>query len=468
MPEEEFKCEKNISFITDESGNPIFETDDGESSMITEDSGTITQIPASEEDELPDVCKVTPIEAYMSTSLNSKITSFNKLATRILNMLGYPAVAVTDVHRDNLYEAISIACEMFTKYAGFTEENLIVDSRLYEPNKGIRIDWLYTIATMERTHKKNMPFKHIDRGPGQILRSNRDVYVTRVRIPKEDYFINDKDFEMLSANCKKADKDLLCMLHDYSLEFPNGIEELSILNGMFYNYLVSRRGYNKDQFKKSKDKVVTEGGQELTIYAEDDQLGRVRDDLYYSNTYDYDLMDYRKVISIKNYYEGSNASITSLFSTEFALAQQAFYSYQFSIRGFDMVSWQSLHELLDMRRKLLALERDWNFNPHTQYLTFIPQPRPEQHFIGVLQSYLEWPLRDVIKSPWVFQYALALVKIMIGNIRGKWGDVQLAGGGVVTGNVLGQQGREEKEKLEKELIEGTAFGDSRPPLFFVG
>lgn len=195
---------------------------------------------------ITNVCEITPIEAYMSTNLNSKLASYNDVATRILNMLGYPSVGVTELHRDQIFEAISIAVETYTKYCGWSEEVLVFDSRLYKENKGIRLDQLYTIASVEACHDTNSTERAINRGPDQILTDNKDVYVTRVPIPAIDYYLSEKEFEELNANCKDADKELLCHLKDMSRKFPNGIEELSIITGMLYEYLIIRRGYNKD------------------------------------------------------------------------------------------------------------------------------------------------------------------------------------------------------------------------------
>lgn len=406
----------------------------------------------------------------MSTNLNNKITTFNDLSKRILMFFGYPAVSVTDIHRDQLFEAISIACEKFTKYAGYTSEYLVFDSNIYEQNKGVRIDQLYTISSLEANREKlASPIAQL-RGPDQVLRSNRDVYVTRVPIAADMYKISDKDYKMLKEQCSLADKELVDYLYDLSKKYPDGIEELSIIGGKLYEFLVTQRGFSKDDFKKSKDKVVTEGGEKLNIYYQDEPLGRVRDDLYYQPMYDYDVMDYRKVISVRDYVEGSSTSMTSLFSFESALATQTYFTYQFSLRGFDMCSWYTMHEWRKTREKMLATKRDWKFDPYTQYFTLNPQPRPEQHFFGVLNAYVEKPLRDVIREQWVFDYALALCKIMLGRVRSKWGDsVQMLGSsGSLSGNALASEGQQEKEKLEQMLMEKRGYGDANPPMFFIG
>lgn len=451
--------------LIDERYNDIIKGYTDNSVIISEES----RVEQNEKSAEADICKITPIQAYMSTNLNSKIKSYEDIATRILNMLGYPSVGVNDLHRDQIFEAISIAVETYMQYCGYTDELLVFDSLLYEENKGIRIDQLYTIASMEATHEKGGIQKAINRGPDHNLYTNKDVYVTRIPIPAIDYYISEKEFEVLANNCSEADKDLLCHLKDLSLRYPNGIEELSIITGQLYEYLILRRGYCKENFKKSKDKVVTEGGEKLNIYWEDSALGRQRDNLQYAKMYDYDVMDYRKVISVYDFQEGSSSAMSSLFAFETAMAATTYYNYQFSMRGFDLTSWTAMNMWRKDRDKLLATKHSWHFDPHSQYFTLSPQPRKDrERFFGVLHCYVEQPLRDVIKSPWVWRYALALCKIILGGIRSKWGQVSLLGGGTLDGSALLQQGQEEKKDLEQQLIEKRGFGEAEPPLFFIG
>ncbi|NDB84848.1 MAG: hypothetical protein EB127_19385, partial [Alphaproteobacteria bacterium] len=92
-----------------------------------------------------DCSAVTPITAFLSTNLQSKIDSFNRLGQRISRALGAPLINI-EVHQDQLYENISIACEMFTKFAGYTEEYLVFDSDLYVDNVGLKVDDLFSIT----------------------------------------------------------------------------------------------------------------------------------------------------------------------------------------------------------------------------------------------------------------------------------------------------------------------------------
>lgn len=70
----------------------------------------------------------------------------------------------------------------------------------------------------------------------------------------------------------------------------------------------------------------------------------------------------------------------------------------------------------------------------------------------------------------MFQYSLALCKIMLGRVRSKWGDnTQVLGNaGSLTGNALAQEGVSEKKELETLLMEKRGYGDAPPPRFFIG
>jgi hypothetical protein len=183
-------------------------------------------------------------------------------------------------------------------------------------------------------------------------------------------------------------------------------------------------------------------------------------------------MDYRKVIDIVDFEEGSTTGVNTLFTIEQTLAQQTYFSYAMGNYGFDLISWYTLKNWLEVREKLLAQKRSISFNDRTQYMQFYPPPRTPgsgSRFYGVVNCYVERPLRDLIKEQWVYQYALALSKISVGNVRGKYTGTTLFGGGQINYTDLLSQGLNEKEKLEQKLYEGApGLGDAAPPSFFVG
>jgi hypothetical protein len=141
--------------------------------------------------------------------------------------------------------------------------------------------------------------------------------------------------------------------------------------------------------------------------------------------------------------------------------------------GFDLVSWHILKNWLEDREKLLALRRDIQFDERTQYMRITPQPKmgsSPSRFYGAISCYVERPLSDIIKEPWVYQYATALTKIAIGNVRGKYTNTALFGGGIINYNDLLTQGLTEKKELESMLYNGASagMGDSEPILMMVG
>lgn len=187
--------------------------------------------------------------------------------------------------------------------------------------------------------------------------------------------------------------------------------------------------------------------------------------------FDYDVLDYRKVMAVVDFEEGSSQGVNTLFTLEQTLAQQTYFSYALGNYGFDLVSWYTLKEWIETREKLLATKRTFVFDDRTQILKMYPQPNPNgsSRFWGVISCYVERPIRDVIKEQWVYQYALALTKIVVGRVRGKFGQVSLLGGGALNYELL-QEGITEKKELEQMLFAGASpgMGDNDPVCFFVG
>ncbi len=326
-----------------------------------------------------------PTSAFYSTNLNNIIDGFTRLGQRICRGLGAPMINL-EIHQDQLNEFISISLEMFTKWAGYTREYLVFDSDLYEPNRGLRLDVLFSLSKdfNARLEMKNVP---------QDIRALYTIGEMIIGDPEKPYV--------------------------YQVGNDAEPETLKLLN-----------------------------------------------------SYDYLVKDYRKVIAVTDFEEGSSSGVNTLFTIEQSMAQQTYFSYSMGNYGFDLVSWYVLKNWLDTREKVLALRRDTMFDERTQYLRIIPPPKQgsSSRFYGVVSCYVERPIIDNLKEPWVYQYAAALTKIAIGNVRGKFTNVGLFGGGSINYNNLLEQGLREKEALEKELYTGSTpgFGDSEPPMFFVG
>lgn len=323
---------------------------------------------------------VKPLSAFYSTNLSPIVNSYEKLATRIAYTLGYPQVNI-EAHQNQVYENISIAIEMFSKFAGYTEEFLTFNSQLYEPGQGLRMDVLFTATDQMK----------------QI-------------IPEEENAVFDKSlYQIGTSTIGESPKG-------FAVSYENGRPNM--------------RGY------------------------------------------DYLTDNYRKVVDVFAFEQGSTSGINTLFTIEQTLAQQTYFSYALGKYGFDLISWVTMKNWLDMRRKLLSQDHYFRFDDRSQTLFLTPEPKTgssRADFYGVVAAYVERPVHQLVSEPWVYQYALALTKTIIGRIRGKYSGTNLFGGGAPNYSELLSEGNTEKEKLETKLYEGVpGFGDGQPPLFFVG
>ena len=386
-------------------------------------------------------CDITPISAFQSTNLNSKIDNFNRLSDRVLRSLGYPFVNV-EIHRDTLYETISIACEMFAKFAGYTQEYLIFDSDLYIKNQGIRLDHLFSLQGSD-TLAEQIEFKNTSKDFSNYNKADESLYIATSAIPGT-YF---STISSVSASLEEG-------------TFVNQIFSQDVYDVITDSTSPTLSGLTSLFIPSQKQNFTVEG----TVTGKKEE---------FMNSFDYDTMDYRKVISVQDFEEGSSTGINTLFSIEQSLAQQTYFSYAMGNYGFDLISWYVLKDWMEMREKLLAQKRSYTFDDRTQMLRMYPQPRSgsgsSQRFYGVISCYVERPIRDIIKEQWVYQYTLALTKMAVANIRGKYGNVTLFGGGSLNASDLMTQGLSEKAELETSLYEGApGLGDAAPPMFFVG
>ena len=382
-------------------------------------------------------CTITPLSAFLSTNLNNKIETYDRLGDRIKRSLGYPMVSL-EIHTDQLRENIQIAVEYFTKYAGYTREFLIFDSNMYETNKGIRLDLLYTLA-------------------------NTDLDTNR----KETSTLSASVFDFAIANPTSP-----TLSASLSGTFKNDIDEFELLDATLFTAITSLSSHDTAFGEEPNPSAIHGGGGPLfgrvlsSYFAQSKRHtfsmeGSATDAVYFQNVFDYDVMEYRKVVEVVDFEEGSTTGINTLFTLEQTLAQQTYFSYALGNYGFDLVSWYTLKEWIDTREKVLATRR-------TQYMQMYPQPGRDS-FYGVLACYLERPIRDVIKEQWVYEYALALCMITIGRVRGKFGNVALLGGGALNYDMV-SEGLERKKELEEKLFQGASpgFGDTDPTMFFVG
>tara|TARA_R110000868_G_scaffold404665_1_gene683086 strand:- start:501 stop:1361 length:861 start_codon:yes stop_codon:yes gene_type:complete len=276
-----------------------------------------------------------------STQYNSKIDGYDSLALRIRRQLGEPLINI-EVANEQIYDHIAIAMEYFTKYAGYTEEYLVFDSKLYTRGVGIRVD--------------------------QLINKTPEMYSTTM--------------EGLSTG------------------------------------------------------------------------------------YDYDLESFRRVLDCFAFEKGEDTGINTLFTLEQAMAQQIYSSYMVGNFGFDLVTWEVLKGFIDTRNKVLAMTPQFRFDPRTQLLRILPEPKEDHTYLGVVGCYIEKPIRDLIMERWIFRYAMALTKIQVANVRGKYKGTNMFGGGSINADDFMSQGIQERDTLEDELKNKNE--DLSPATFFIG
>jgi hypothetical protein len=183
------------------------------------------------------------------------------------------------------------------------------------------------------------------------------------------------------------------------------------------------------------------------------------------------LGDYRRVVDCFALEIGTSSGINTLFTVEQTLAQQTYFSYSMGNYGFDLVSWYILKNWLDTRSKILSQEKYFEFDKHNQKLHIIPEPSTSKtDFYAAVGCYVEKPIRHMIHEHWVYKYALALTKLNIAMLRGKYNGTSLFGGGAPNYQMMETQGLAEQQQLELMMTQGSAagYGDAEPPLFFVG
>ena len=439
-----------------------------------------------------------------STYLANQVSTYQRLADRISYALGWPIVNL-ELHGNQIYTNITHAVEFFSKYAGYTEEHLVFDSDKYTRGKGLDIAELLTL-TPELTATYESTIEVTTKTTTEVATTTAASFeadsegtfiplfvfeVDDVAVDPSEYTftvtLNDSNAQVSKAlviavsgmhtdnnpsNALSASADV--SLTQYGDVFTTSTEifEVSAIPGT-----------TTEQVEGSYTNSVSVG---ITLGSEMTKAGSVNANRNAVSTdttttqqlttqkpiignFDDLTRQKRKVIDVWSHNESSSDSLNTLFSIEQTLAQQTYFSYSMGNYGFDLISWYILKQWLETREKMLSTKRYYKFDERTQHLLLLPEPKASERFYGCVSCYVEKPIRDMIKEPWVFQYALALTKITLGRVRGKFGNAQLFGGTNLDTSIL-QEGLQEKKELEEMMTTGgtTGFGDGAPPMFFVG
>ena len=431
-----------------------------------------------------------------STYLANSVNGYERLADRITYALGYPIVNL-ELHGNQIFTNIALATEFFTKYAGYTEEHLVFDSNKYTQGKGLDMAELLTLtpeltATYESTIEVTTTTSttvatttatDFNTNSNGTFISLFEFNVGDTTVDPSEYTftvtLDDTNVQVSKALIVAVSGDTSSESADVSLTqygdvFTTSTEIFEVssvpgikteqvggsyTNSVSVGIVLGSEMTKGGKVNANRNAVSTDATTTETLTSQRPIIGNF-DDL---------TKQKRKVIDVYSHEEASSNSLNTLFTIEQTLAQQTYFSYAMGNYGFDLVSWYILKQWLETREKMLSTKRYFKFNDRTQHLLLIPEPKSDERFYGCVSCYVEKPIRDVIKEPWVYQYALALTKITIGRVRGKFGNAQLFGGTSLDTSIL-QEGLQEKKELEEMMTTGgsTGFGDGAPPMFFVG
>jgi hypothetical protein len=101
-----------------------------------------------------------------------------------------------------------------------------------------------------------------------------------------------------------------------------------------------------------------------------------------------------------------------------------------------------------------------SYNSNTKVLNILPTPRTD--IVALMSCYKTESLLNLFNHPLVRKLAVAYAKKVWKLITGKYGGMQLPGGGTVTSDFIGDVETEIKDIIEDIKTEGE------PPLFFMG
>jgi len=434
-----------------------------------------------------------------STYLANSVNGYSRLGDRISYALGYPIVNL-ELHGNQIYTNIAIATEMFSKFAGYTEEHLVFDSDKYTRGKGLNISELLTLTpeltatyttdvevtvatTTDVPSITSKAFTSSDTGFVSLFEFNAgdtvidpSEYTFTVTLDDGNAHVAKALVVALSSNdlttASASSVDISLTQYGDVYTTTTSIFEISAIPGDS-DEQVGSSYTNSVSVGAFLDANTTQGG---TVNASrNDTLADTSTVTQLTATnpiigrFDSLTRQSRKVIDIYSHDESSSSSLNTLFTIEQTLAQQTYFSYAMGNYGFDLISWYILKQWLETREKMLSSKRYFTFDERTQHMRLIPEPKAGERFYGVVSCYVEKPVYDLIKEPWVYQYALALTKITLGRVRGKFGSAQLFGGTTLDTSIL-QEGLDEKKALEEMLLKSSTpgFGDAAPPMFFVG
>lgn len=132
--------------------------------------------------------------------------------------------------------------------------------------------------------------------------------------------------------------------------------------------------------------------------------------------------------------------------------------------GVDLVTYELGLQYMEMLKQRYTIRIAVQFLEAERKVRF--SPRPSCAGMLVLPVWCRVADEHLYDQIWIRRYALALCKRVIGMNTKKYEGIQFPGGGTINGEFYYSEGKEEIEKLEKEIADNL-YGEPPGP-FFVG
>jgi hypothetical protein len=169
---------------------------------------------------------------------------------------------------------------------------------------------------------------------------------------------------------------------------------------------------------------------------------------------DYQLPDYVMQVG----YDKTSSSVSAWVLAQLSGAAA---SDVLSLKSFDMVSFYMLQQWLHYLKYVSISKFRLFFNSNTKILHVVPPP-DDSYVKLFIEVFHQAPSDELYNERFVRDYALALCKISLGEIRSKFQSLPGFNNSVsLNGETLKTEGKEEKDKLEEDLK--LHFQYSTPP-----
>jgi hypothetical protein len=142
--------------------------------------------------------------------------------------------------------------------------------------------------------------------------------------------------------------------------------------------------------------------------------------------------------------------VNRLFSFSNMMANYGTLAIPYPGESWGWINYELSLQYLELTKRMLGGGFQFEFNPRTHMLTLYPDPVLEKMkgFI-VFGCNIIRPEEQIFGEEWCRKYALALAKITLGRVRGKYNNTQLLGGGQIDKEILVEGIRERDELYEK-------------------